>query len=400
MRDARLAAVACLLAWLGVACSNNPYPDSDDKERVLYLNYQEAPKTLDPAVAYSTVDHMIVGPVFDTLLQYHFLERPYRLIPGLLAEMPEVTPRDDGRVVFRLKLRDDLLFQDDPCFALGTPGATTRPVMAADVAFQLMRLADPKVNSPVAPTMARIAGFEEFAGRLTKLRKDDPAFTRAPHRRAVRDSGRHRRRARARSGRARDRAPRGIPAVSLLARDGVHRARPVGGGRVLRRARRSRGVRRASRRHRTVPARALRQAAPHRAGPQPELARRAAPRSARARARSIPARASPTMPHAAGSTRRTSDGRCRSSIASTSSSTRRTSPPSPSSSRATTTSPASSRRASTVSCTRDGCRRRCRSSTCSSPRPCSPPSTTWASTCRIPWSARPPAIAVASCARR
>ena len=175
MRDARVAAV-CLLVCLGVACSNNPYPDSDDKERVLYLNYQEAPKTLDPAVAYSTVDHMIVGPVFDTLLQYHFLERPYRLIPGLLTEMPEVTPRDDGRVIFHLKLRDDLLFQDDPCFALGTPGATTRPVVAADVAFQLMRLADPKVNSPVAPTMARIAGFEEFTARLQKLREGDQAF--------------------------------------------------------------------------------------------------------------------------------------------------------------------------------------------------------------------------------
>ena len=132
MRDARVAAV-CLLVCLGVACSNNPYPDSDDKERVLYLNYQEAPKTLDPAVAYSTVDHMIVGPVFDTLLQYHFLERPYRLIPGLLTEMPEVTPRDDGRVIFHLKLRDDLLFQDDPCFGLGTPGATTRRVVAPGV---------------------------------------------------------------------------------------------------------------------------------------------------------------------------------------------------------------------------------------------------------------------------
>jgi ABC-type transport system substrate-binding protein len=176
MRDGRVPVVACLMVCLAVACSNNPYPDSDDRERVMYLNYQEAPKTLDPAVAYSTVDHMIVGPVFDTLLQYHFLERPYRLIPGLLEEMPEVTPRDDGRVVFHLKLRDDLLFQDDPCFALGTPGATTRSVLAADVAFQLMRLADPKVNSPVAPTMARIAGFEEFAGRLKKLREDDPAF--------------------------------------------------------------------------------------------------------------------------------------------------------------------------------------------------------------------------------
>src|SRR5262245_65444891 len=97
MRDARLAAVACLLVCLGVACSNNPYPASDDKERVLYLNYQEAPKTLDPAVAYSTVDHMIVAPASATLLQSHFLERPYRLPPPLLPETPAVTPPTAAR---------------------------------------------------------------------------------------------------------------------------------------------------------------------------------------------------------------------------------------------------------------------------------------------------------------
>jgi oligopeptide transport system substrate-binding protein len=176
MRDARLAAVACLLVCLGVACSNNPYPDADDREKVLYLNYQDAPKTLDPAVAYSTVDHMIVGPIFDTLLQYHFLVRPYRLIPGLLADMPEVTSQEDGRVVYRLRLRDDLLFQDDPSFGLAAPGTTTRQVVAGDVAFAFMRLADPKVNSPVAPTMARIVGFEDFAHRLAELRKGDAEF--------------------------------------------------------------------------------------------------------------------------------------------------------------------------------------------------------------------------------
>jgi peptide/nickel transport system substrate-binding protein len=176
MRDARVAAVLLLLTLLGSGCTNDPYPESDDREKVLYTNYQEPPKTLDPAVAYSTADHIITGAVYDTLLQYHFLARPYRLIPGLLAEMPEPTPGEGGRVVYRLRLQDGLLYQDDPAFALGTPGATTRQVLAADVAFQLMRLADPKVNSPVAPTFARLVGFTAFTERLTALREADAAF--------------------------------------------------------------------------------------------------------------------------------------------------------------------------------------------------------------------------------
>ena len=176
MRDVRVILLALLGAALAVACTNNPYPGADDRQKVLYTNYQEPPKTLDPAIAYSTADHVITGAVYDTLLQYHFLDRPYRLIPGLLEEIPEPVPQDDGRVVYRLRLREGLRFQDDPAFALSTPGATTRPVVAADVAFQLMRLADPKVNSPVAPTFARLVGFEAFAERLEAARKDDPAF--------------------------------------------------------------------------------------------------------------------------------------------------------------------------------------------------------------------------------
>src|SRR5262245_60818212 len=137
MRDAHAAAVLLLVVGLGAGCTNNPYPGADDSDKVLYLNYQEPPKTLDPAVAYSTADHVITGAVYDTLLQYHFLARPYRLIPGLLEEMPEPEPQADGRVIYRLRLREGLLYQDDQAFALGTPGATTRPVVAADIAFQL-----------------------------------------------------------------------------------------------------------------------------------------------------------------------------------------------------------------------------------------------------------------------
>lgn len=171
----RVAVLLGLLVFAG-ACTNNPYPDADDERPILYSAFTEAPKTLDPAVAYSTSDHVVTGAVYDTLLQYHFLDRPYRLIPGLLEEIPEAQPAANGHVVYRLRLRDGLLYHDDPCFELGTPAGPTRAVLAADVAFTLMRLADPKVNSPVAPTFVRIVGFTEFAEKLAARREADPAF--------------------------------------------------------------------------------------------------------------------------------------------------------------------------------------------------------------------------------
>jgi oligopeptide transport system substrate-binding protein len=160
---------------IAVACGNNPYPDVDATRKVLYSAFSEPPKTLDPQVAYSTTDHVITGAVYDKLLEYHFLDRPYRLIPGLARDVPTAEPRDDGRVAYHFRLREDLAYADDPCFALGAPGRTSRQVVADDVAFSLMRIADPLVESPVGSTFARIVGFEDFAARLVKLR-ERPGF--------------------------------------------------------------------------------------------------------------------------------------------------------------------------------------------------------------------------------
>jgi peptide/nickel transport system substrate-binding protein len=176
MRTAvRRAAGLLAAAIAAVACGNNPYPDADATRKILYGAFGEAPKTLDPQVAYSTSDHVITGAVYDKLLEYHFLERPYRLIPGLVREVPAPEPRDGGRTAYRFRLRDDLVFAEDPCFAIGAPGRTTRQVVADDVAFALMRIADPLVESPVASTFVRVVGFEAFTQRLAKLR-ERPGF--------------------------------------------------------------------------------------------------------------------------------------------------------------------------------------------------------------------------------
>jgi ABC-type transport system substrate-binding protein len=165
---------------LASACTNDPYPAADREKKILYSSFFEAPKTLDPAVAYTTAEHIVTGNVYDTLLEYHFLRRPYELIPGLAEAVPTAEPLPNGHQRYRFKLRGGIRYHSDPCFALSQKGATTREVTAADVAFQLMRLADPAVNSPVASTFADVLGFRAFRKRLGDQRKADRGFAALP----------------------------------------------------------------------------------------------------------------------------------------------------------------------------------------------------------------------------
>jgi ABC-type transport system substrate-binding protein len=145
---------------------------------VLYEAFSDPPRTLDPQVAYTTSASAVIGNICDTLLEYHYLARPFTLIPALAVAVPAAEHRPEGRVAYRFELRPDLLYQDDPCFRLGEAGGGPRRVVAADVAFSLARIADPAVNSPVIETFGKIVGFREFTERLVARRERDPAFAR------------------------------------------------------------------------------------------------------------------------------------------------------------------------------------------------------------------------------
>lgn len=182
LRRFRSVAIACLMI-VGLsfaACSNDPYPPTEPSEKVLYSSFVDSPRTLDPAKSYSASSHAITGVVYDKLLTYHFLKRPLELIPSLAASLPEVTALGAGRQKFRFKLREDLLYHNDPCFSLGEEGARTREIVAADIAFQLARVADPEVASPVVEPFSNIQGFSEFGAELSKRREANPEFGALP----------------------------------------------------------------------------------------------------------------------------------------------------------------------------------------------------------------------------
>jgi oligopeptide transport system substrate-binding protein len=158
-------------ALLLSGCTNNPYPDEDDGRKVYYSSFSEPPKTLDPATSYTTTEHVFTGIVFDTLLEYHYLKRPYELVPALAEEVPLAEPLGDGRVRYTFTLRPELLFQDDECFR-HFGGQSTRRITAHDFVFELKRIADPSVNSPVAEPFGNLVGFTDFTARLDKLGKE------------------------------------------------------------------------------------------------------------------------------------------------------------------------------------------------------------------------------------
>jgi len=101
-------------------------------------------KGLDPAFADDLYAGKEVTRIYEGLLQYHYLKRPFELIPALADEMPKIST--DGKT-YTFKIKKGVVFQDDAAFA-ATEGKG-RELVAQDFVYSVMRLADSKLNSPM-----------------------------------------------------------------------------------------------------------------------------------------------------------------------------------------------------------------------------------------------------------
>jgi oligopeptide transport system substrate-binding protein len=97
-------------------------------------------KGLDPIFADDLYSGTEVARIYEGLLQYHYLKRPYELIPNLAESMPEVSA--DG-LTYTFKIKKGVVFQDNECF----PGGKGRELKASDFVYSIRRLADPKTQS-------------------------------------------------------------------------------------------------------------------------------------------------------------------------------------------------------------------------------------------------------------
>ncbi len=126
--------------------------------RVLYTAGGSRVKSLDPAQADDLASRNLVGAVYDTLLQYDYLKRPYELIPSMLVRMPESNESLD---TYCFQLRDDLYFADDPVF-VGLPKSARR-ITSRDVLYSILRVSDARRHSPVYWLYrGKLKGIDEF----------------------------------------------------------------------------------------------------------------------------------------------------------------------------------------------------------------------------------------------
>ena len=183
---------------------NRPYPADSARENIFYSLFQERPKHLDPAQSYSSNEVTFTGQIYEPPLQYHYLKRPYELIPLTATGVPVAryldtdgnTLPDNARVddiaysVYDIRIEPGIMYQPHPAFARDQRGALryqnlstekllpihvlgdfkhtgTRELTAADYVYQLKRLAHPQLHSPIFGLMSEyIVGLEAYAGTL------------------------------------------------------------------------------------------------------------------------------------------------------------------------------------------------------------------------------------------
>ncbi len=183
-------------------CGNNPYPPGESAKPVLFYSKGDDPRTLDPTISYSAGEALIVDAIYPAYFHYHYLKQsPFQLDLEIGATKPEKrlyvpealqkkypdfaysksTPGIGEEWIF--KLRDDLRFQDDPCF----PDGKGRKVVAADVIYAFRRMADPSVECPVVSFFAdKIIGFDKyFADNLARIKKEAKSRLQCARRRLI-----------------------------------------------------------------------------------------------------------------------------------------------------------------------------------------------------------------------
>ncbi|MDF7798210.1 ABC transporter substrate-binding protein [Pontiellaceae bacterium B1224] len=134
--------------------SSDKLPETGSE--TVYYSQTNPIRGLDPASAGEVSSSLAIARIYEGLLEYDYLERPYKVKPLLAEAMPEVS--DDG-LVYTFKIRKGIYFHDDPCF----PDGKGRELVAEDFIYSIKRVADVKnVSSGFWAYNNRILGINDF----------------------------------------------------------------------------------------------------------------------------------------------------------------------------------------------------------------------------------------------
>ena len=195
-----------LLALLAVGCNNNPWPHDAAASNTLYTAVAESsPRHLDPTASYWSNDTPYTYQIYEPLYGYHYLKRPFQLVPKAAAvvakpkfldklgrELPDDAPAElVAESVYDVPIKPGILFQPHPAFARDEAGKYlyhamkpgdlgerrtplqfeqqgTRELVAEDFVYALKRHATTRITAPIFSVFAEyVLGLREY-GELIK----------------------------------------------------------------------------------------------------------------------------------------------------------------------------------------------------------------------------------------
>ncbi|MDD5326522.1 MAG: ABC transporter substrate-binding protein [Phycisphaerae bacterium] len=152
----KLSSVVFTAALLVIAGCEGAPSGEDANEAVIYAVMPSKIQGFDPGYTSGIYSAQVASEIFECLYQYHYLKRPYKLIPQLAEGMPEVS-RDN--LTYTIRIKKGIYFADDKCFADGKG----RELKASDFVFAWKRIANIKYLSPNWWIFEhKILGLDEF----------------------------------------------------------------------------------------------------------------------------------------------------------------------------------------------------------------------------------------------
>ncbi|RYZ77066.1 MAG: hypothetical protein EOP05_03060 [Proteobacteria bacterium] len=149
MTSRLVVAAALALSFIATGCTSKV----DDKDTTINYVLRANVKGLDPLRANDLYSSTVIAQIYEGLLQYHYLKRPFTLEPGLADGMPVASA--DG-LTHTFKIKKGVKFQDNAAF----PDGKGRELTAQDFVYSFKRLSDPKMGSE---------GFWIFDGKIKGL---------------------------------------------------------------------------------------------------------------------------------------------------------------------------------------------------------------------------------------
>lgn len=209
----RAAGVLVGALLLLTACNNNPWPSGAAAQNTLYISFaQSSPRHLDPTSSFGVNETPYTYSIHEPLYQYHYLKRPYQLIPRAASQvalpqyldsqgqpLPADAPAERiAQSVYDIPIRPGMRWAPHPALATDeqgryrfhqlTPeqvrgkfspwdfGATgTREITAEDFVYAFKRHASPRLETPAQSLFIdAIVGLKDH---VKLLREQDQRLT-------------------------------------------------------------------------------------------------------------------------------------------------------------------------------------------------------------------------------